>query len=252
MCNVQAIQRAFSVLRDMAGNGGSATVGEVARATGLPKSTVSRLMAALADVGVVERLAGAGEYAIGPGLAALTGNVSVIGAVRKVLRPYLLDLAHLTGEAAGMAVPDGPSNAVYTDHVESPKAVVTRDWTGTRFPYHTVAAGYAIVATWTDGEIAAYAKRGLERRTASTETTLPGLMRRVTDARNLGYAWTINDFSEEINGVAAPIIDGEGRAIAAISVYGPSFRFPEDGDADRIGILVREHAEAASRNLRGG
>ncbi len=252
VCNVQAIQRSFSVLREMAAIGGQSTVGQVARATGLPKSTVSRLMAALEEVGVVERLDGAaGTYAIGPGLAALSGNVSVIGAVRQLLRPHLLDLTQATGEAAGVAVSDGPTNTLYSDHVESPRAVVTRDWSGARFPYHTVAAGFAILGTWTDEEIAAYVDRGLEKFTPATETTLFGVMKRVRSSRSDGYVWTLKDFSDEINGVAAPILDGTGKAIAAISIYGPSFRFPGDQDRDKIGALVREHAAAASRNLQG-
>lgn len=236
----------------MAGLGGTAGVGEIARATGLPKSTVSRLLSALEGEGVVERRETAGNYAIGTGLTAIAGNVSMLGAVRETVRPYLRDLVERTGEAAGFAVPDGRSDMLYTDHIESPRPVVTRDWTGERFPYHTVAAGYAMLATWTDSEIGRFVRAGLESFTSSTETTRTGILQRVRAARRDGYAWTFQDFSEEINGVAAPIVDATGRALGALSVYGPSYRFPGTGRSDEIGGLLRSTADAASRLVRGG
>ncbi len=248
---MQAIERVFAVLRAMAGLGGTAAVGEIARATGLPKSTVSRLLSALEGEGVVERFENVGSYAIGAGLAALTGNVSMVGAIRETVRPYLRDLVEHTGEAAGLAVPDGPMHMLYTDHIESPRPVVTRDWTGERFPYHTVAAGYAILATWTDAEIGRFARAGLESYTPATETTKNGILRRVRVVRRDGYAWTFQDFSEEINGVAAPIVDPTGRAVGALSVYGPSYRFPGAGHETEIGLALRDAADAASRLLRG-
>ncbi len=248
---MQAIERVFAVLRAIAGLGGAAAVGEIARTTGLPKSTVSRLLSALEEEGVVERLETAGSYSIGAGLAAIAGNVSMLGAVRETVRPYLRDLVERTGEAAAFAVPDGPMNMLYTDHIESPRPVVTRDWTGERFPYHTVAAGYAILATWTDAEIGRFVKAGLESFTPTTETTKTGILQRARAARRDGYAWTFQDFSVEINGVAAPILDAAGRAVGALSVYGPSYRFPGSGRETEIGLMLRDAAEAATRLVQG-
>lgn len=246
---MQSISRTFAILRSLADHGGSAQVGEVASSTGLPKSTVSRLLVALAAEGMVERLDDSGRYGIGPGLAALAGNVSMVGTIREVCRPYLRDLVEQTGEAAGLSVPDGPHASMYVDHVESPGDVLTRDWTGSRFPYHTVAGGYALMATWSDERIGEYAADGLEAFTESTETTLAGVRRRVGEARRRGWVWTMGDFSTDINGVGSAVVDATGQAVAAISVYGPAYRFPDDGD--RAGELVLAAAQAVSRRLRG-
>lgn len=243
---MQAIERVFAILRALAG--GDASVGDVSATTGLPKSTVSRLLAALEAEGAVDRIGDDGRYAIGPGLAVLTGHFSMVGAVRELARPYLRDLMEETGEAAGMGVPDGPRNVLYTDFVDTQRPIGTRDWSGTRFPYHTVAAGYALLATWTDAEIVEYAAAGLDTYTGATADTLVKLRRRISQVRRNGYAWTFQDFSEEINGVGAAVVFG-GRAVAAISVYGPAYRFPGDDDADRIGRRVAVMAENLSRAL---
>jgi DNA-binding IclR family transcriptional regulator len=229
---------------------GQAQVGEVAAATGLAKSTVSRLLAALEEEGLVERVGSGGRFAIGPGLAALAGDVSVVGAVRELCRPHLRDLVDITGEAAGLVEPDGARRVLYTDQVDGPGPVLTRDWTGSQFPYHTVAGGYAILATWADDRIEAYAERGLERLTPTTATTLDELMTKVEVARQAGYAWTFGDFSEDIHGVAAAVIGKDGRAVAALSVYGPAYRFPGEGDAAAIGRRVLDAAAMVGRRLR--
>jgi DNA-binding IclR family transcriptional regulator len=127
--------------------------------------------------------------------------------------------------------------------------VLTRDWTGSRFPYHTVAGGYALMSTWSDQRIGEYAADGLEAFTEATETTLAGVRRRVAEARRLGWVWTIGDFSIDINGVGSAVVDANGVAVAAISVYGPAYRFPDD--RDRVGALVLAAALAVSRRLRG-
>jgi len=246
---VQTVERTFAVLRALAAANGSAGVSHVARETGLAKSTVSRLLTSLEEIGVLERLDVAGNYAIGPGLAALTGGVTPAGSLREVTRPHLRDLVDEVGESAGLTVADG-NTALYIDHVGADGAIQTRDWTGMRFPYHTVAGGHAMMMTWSDGEVEQYAARGLNAFTAATVTTCKELLSRVRRARRLGFAWTLQDFDDEINGVAAPIRDGGGRAMGAITVYGPSFRFPPSGADAVIGERVVEAAEMVEARYR--
>jgi DNA-binding IclR family transcriptional regulator len=236
---LQAIERAFSVLYALRSADGSAGVSSVARTTGLPKSTVSRLLSSLEEVGVIERVDPGGTYAIGPGLVTLAGGASSVVTLREVARPHLRALAEDLGESAGLTVPDGPS-ALYVDHVAFDSSVRTRDWTGMRFPYHTVAGGLAMLTTWSETSIAKLADRGLEAYSDKTITTKKGLESRLTQSRRDGYAWTIGDFEIEINGVAAPVRNNNGYAVGAVSVYGPSYRFPGKRDPDKIGQAVRK------------
>lgn len=236
---MQAIERAFSVLHALRSADGSAGVSSVARTTGLPKSTVSRLLSSLEEVGVVERVDPAGTYAIGPGLVTLAGGASSVVTLREVARPHLRDLAEDLAESAGLTVPDGPS-ALYVDHVAFDSSVRTRDWTGMRFPYHTVAGGLAMLTTWPEASIDKLVERGLEAFSDKTVTTKTALESRLTRGRRDGYVWTLGDFDIEINGVAAPVRNNDGYAVGAVSVYGPSYRFPGGRDPDEIGQAVRE------------
>jgi DNA-binding IclR family transcriptional regulator len=62
MSTVQSVERAFEVLRSL--SAGPAGVSEIAERTDLPKSTVSRLLSTLVDVGAVERRDEPGEYGL--------------------------------------------------------------------------------------------------------------------------------------------------------------------------------------------
>ena len=103
---MQSIERAFSVLRALAASSDSTGVSEVARATGLPKSTTSRILASLEELGVVDRVSEDGRYAIGAGLATLTADVMPAGSLRELCRPYLIELAEQSGEGTGLAIDD--------------------------------------------------------------------------------------------------------------------------------------------------
>ncbi len=246
---MQTIERAFAVLRALAAADGSAGVSHVARQTGLPKSTVSRLLAGLEAIGVLERLDAAGNYAIGPGLATITAKATPAGSLRELSRPYLRDLVDEVGESAGLTVPDG-NTALYIDHVGAEGAVQTRDWTGMRFPFHTVAGGHAMLMTWSDDEINGYSKAGLDAFTSATATTAKELLARIRKARRHGYAWTMGDFDDDINGVAAPVRDADGRAMGAVTVYGPSYRFPAEGEEATVGERIVAVAQLIEARFR--
>jgi DNA-binding IclR family transcriptional regulator len=204
---VQSIERTFSVLRAVSAGGGSVGgsvgVSEVSRATGLAKSTCSRILASLDDLGIVERIDDAGRFVIGAGLISLAGSGTSPSSLRELARPELLDLADRLGECAGLAVPDG-RDGLYVDQVPGPGHVQVTDWTGHRFPLHTIAAGQALMGGWSDTDVAAYAADGLDEFTPHTVTTLVGLRQRVGEVRRTGVAWTIGEFSEEISGWRQP------------------------------------------------
>ena len=238
------------MLRALAGRDGAVGVSDVARTTGLAKSTCSRILASLDNLGIVERVDEAGRYVIGSGLRALASSGAAAGSLRDLARPYLRELAGRLGESVSLGVMDG-GEGLYVLQVAAPGPVQVTDWTGRRFPLHTIAAGQAFMASWTDEQVAEYAADGLAGFTDRTVTTLVGLRQKVGKVRRTGVAWTVGEFSEEITGVAAPVRDADGEPVASVSVYGPGWRFPGDGDVSEIERLVRETAERVGGLLAG-
>jgi len=220
---MQAIDRAFTVLRAVASRPGTSTLADVTKAAELPKSTVLRLLLALEAQGAVQTLGG--RYAIGPGLAVLSHQTNPASALKELARPHLAALVEEVQENAALAIADG-SSALYVDTAMTDSSVTVQDWTDERLPFHASAAGLALMSTWDDSQLVAYAGDGLNAFTDSTIVTLEGLRERMAAIRVDGVAWTMHEFSDDVNGVGAPILDADGNAIGAINIYGPDYRFP--------------------------
>lgn len=238
MSTVQSIERAFVVLRAL--SGGPAGVTDIADRVGLPKSTVSRMLSTLEELGAVEQISAGGDYRIGWTMLELAASARPGRSLISVARPHLVELNRRTGESAGLSIPDG-LEMLYLDQVNPDAELQVRDWTGQRIPMHAVPSGQVVLAS--DEAIATQVMAApMQRFTSHTLTTAASLRRRLADVRDAGYALAIEEFADGLNSIAAPVRNAEGRVVAALHVYGPADRVPGDRPVDELGALVREAA----------
>ncbi len=239
MSTVQSVERAFAVLRCL--SGGPAGVTDVADRVNLPKSTVSRMLSTLEELGMVEQMEPGGSYRIGGGMVEIAAAVLPGRTLIAAVRPHLHTLVKATGEAAGLSIADG-FDILYLDQVDSDNQVQVRDWTGERLRAHTVSSGQVLLAF---GAIDAdsYLDQPLERAASGTLTDAAAIRRRCAEVAAKGYAWAFEEFLDGLNSVAAPIRDRAGRVVGAIHAHGPAYRFPGDVDADEVGQLVAATAD---------
>ncbi len=250
MSGVQAVERAFAVLRAIAAEDGRAGVSAVARHARLPKSTVARLLGTLEDVGAVERLEGGGDYRIGSGLRALAGDGHAGLRLVDLARPYLRELVAELDEDAGLAIPDG-DGVLFVDQCQSSHPVQVQDWTGERFPMHTTAAGFVLLAEWPADAVDRYLEGELAAFTPRTLVDGAAIRARLDAVRAQGYAWTEGEWAADINGVGAVVRGADGRPVGAINLYGPGYRFPGAADPAALGRLVTDAAARVAAQLSG-
>jgi DNA-binding IclR family transcriptional regulator len=246
MSSVQSVERAFSVLRCLAG--GPAGVSDIAERAALPKSTVSRLLSTLQTLGAVEQVSAGGDYRVGAMLVDLASAALPSRSLVDVGRPYVQELAAALDEAAGLSVLDGDS-VVYLDSTESTRAVQLKDWTGERLPLHVVSSGLVLLAHAPPGVAERYLRRPLERFTPRTVVDAAKLRKRLAAIRKRPVEWVLAEFSEEVNSVAAPVCGANGSVVAAVHAHGPSYRFPPPGEAEEIGAIVAAVAGKISARL---
>jgi DNA-binding IclR family transcriptional regulator len=161
-----------------------------------------------------------------------------------LVRPHLAELSRLTGEAAGISIPDG-DDMLYLDQLTPDSELQVRDWTGHRIPMYAVPSGHVVLAS--DPVVAQRVAAGqLTAFTPHTITDGATLLQRLQLVRRDGYAWALEEFATGLNSVAAPLRTAEGRVVAALHVYGPASRFPGDRGAGALGDVVK----AAADNIR--
>ena len=136
---VAAVERATSVL-DALADGGELGTNELARRTSLHPSSVSRLLATLADAGLVEHVADTGRYRLGLRLVDLGNAVLARLDLREIARPHLRALVAATGETATLSAPGDP-DAITVDFVQSASSVQSVARVGRPSVAHATAAG---------------------------------------------------------------------------------------------------------------
>lgn len=240
MAHVESVARAIKIIEVLAMS--PAGLSECARRVGLPKSTVARILSTLEETEAVERAEDGRMYRLGPMVQRLSAAAGGPAQLAAFARPYLDELTELTGEAAGISIPDG-YRVHYIDQTESTHPVQVRDWTGELIPMHLVPSGLVIMAHWPDEQTDRYLHRDLERTTVHSVTDPESIRARLAGIRETGFAWVFEEFVDGINSVAAPVFENE-TITAAMHVHGPAYRFPGPGDEERVGKAV---ADAARR-----
>ncbi len=242
MSTVQSVERAFSVLRSLAS--GPAGVSEIAERSALPKSTVSRLLSTLEELGAVEQVTAGGEYRIGWTMLELSAAARPGRPLISLARPHIAELSRITGEAAGLSIPD-ETDMLYLDQLTPDSELQSRDWTGHRIPMHAVPSGHVVLAF--DAAVAERVMAApMKALTANTLTTVASLRKRLASVRRTGYAWAFGEFVPEMNSVAAGVRASDGRVLAVLHVHGPISRFPGERDTAELGLLLKTTAD----NLR--
>lgn len=246
MAGVQSIERAFGILRAL--SLGPAGVTTLSERTGLPKSTVSRLLSSLElERAVTQNDDGA--YDLGEGIVELGSGLRGGQSAIEIARPHMLELMELTGEAVGLNRFDGMTIRTLLQVDDPESSVVVRDWTDEATPAHAVPAGLAILAYSSRAVQNAFLERELESYTDKTMIDPEQIRGRLAGIRDDGYAWVFEEFTDDINSVAAPITDRNGRTSMALHVHGPAFRFPKSLDLDELGTRVAATAQRIEAQL---
>jgi len=247
--NSSSLRRALSVLRFIAENDSGRPLGlaELAMGTGLPKSTLKRLVVPLVDEGLLQQSADNGAYSLGAFTAYLGGQYLERLDLRTLGRPVLEGLTADTSETAHLVIRDG-FEVVYIDKVDSPNPVRMYSRIGNRLPMYCTATGKAILSQLPTHVLDELAEGGLPRLTPTTLTNVADLRRAVDKARANRYAVDNGENEIGIRCAGAAILDQSGRPVGALSVSAPDVRVSDTRLAE-LGELVGVAAAALSHRL---
>jgi DNA-binding IclR family transcriptional regulator len=239
------VHRAFALLQLVVAAGDTVGVRELARRANLSRSTTSRMLGILGELGMVERTPDGGARP-GAGLATLTHRVDRSPAVlRERLRSLVTELQREYGEnaAAGIDVGEG---FLYLVSARVPAAVQVADPVDLTYPYHLVAPGLVCMAWWTPERLDVYLAEPLVSATEHSVTDPLAVRRRIAQIRSDRFAWTDQELDREVNGLAVPVLDEAGELLAVATLYGPSYRFSERLQPGLGGGLAARTAERAA------
>lgn len=243
METAQTVLRALALLEAVA-EGVHDLEGLSAR-VGLSRSTAHRLLTTLVRAGYLRHSPREG-YHLGPKLIELGFRAHARLHLPSLARLYLEQLSEATRETVHLGVLDG-TQVVYIDKVPGKRELQMASYIGARVPAQCTALGKALVSTLPREEwLRAFVPglRWIEHTIAETDRFLEEIER----VAQQGYALGLEENERGIRCVAAPVRDGTGRGVAAISISSAVI-YMTDERIQELVPLVQATARQISREL---
>ncbi|MGC8475479.1 MAG: IclR family transcriptional regulator [Acetobacteraceae bacterium] len=218
---------------------------EIARRTGLPKSTAHRLAASLRAAGLLDQDAEGERYRLGLKLYALGSTVLANMELHREARPFVDALARLSGQTVHLAVFDG-HHAVVVQHADAGAEGGLPGGFIETAPAHSTGVGKALLAFQPAAAVSRVIEAGLPRFTQATLTDPAALRAALAEIRARGFATDTEEHRPGLACVAAPIRDHAGRVVAAISASGPVWRFPAERREAMVAAVRHSAAEISA------
>ncbi|WP_194409591.1 IclR family transcriptional regulator [Microbacterium cremeum] len=232
---VSVLDRIVAILDAVKASEGSLSVTDLAQQTGLPKSTVSRLVAELAAQRYLERTQEG--VTLGMRLFELGARASLPRRLIGAAAPVIRQLREMTGERVGLWVHQGTDMVSVAAVAGRLPMLPTR--AGMRTPALTTASGKAYLAFCSDPGV-------VDRVSASlADADADHFRDELLHVRSAVVATDMEDSYPGILAVASPVLSGDRVVVGAISVAGPSGGM----DPDRIAPLVRAAGTNVTRRL---
>ncbi len=220
---VAAVERALSILEAFAEADDMLTLAELAKRTGLYKSTILRLSKSLEGHGYLLRTAD-GNYRLGAKLFYLGSLYQRHFRTADVVVPILRDVVQQVHEGASFYVRDRDKR-VCLHRVDASRAVRDSIREGDPLPLKVGAAGHVLCAFSNE--------RGA----------------RYDEVRKKMYAASFGERDPETAAVACPVFGSQQKLIGALSISGPRYRI--EAELERLLPPLLKYGRELTRVLGG-
>lgn len=212
------VSRVVQILSVFERSAGRLTLGQVTVKSGLPRSSVHRILQQLVEARWLQR--DDAEYSLGIRMFELGSRVVEKARVSDIARPLIHELCNVTKHVIHLGLLD-EFDVVYLEKIGGAFAGTLPSRVGGRFPAHTAAVGKALLAYSPRSVIDSHLGNGLVRRTSASIVEPEQFEAEMRRIRERGYATESSEAVVGVACVAAPILE-DGYATAAVSVCGPA------------------------------
>ncbi len=219
-----SLERGLRLLEAIAFGGGSLSLAEAARRTGLNRSTAHHLLQTLVGLDYLRQDAQTRAYQLSTRPYLLTERTWSPEQIARVAQPLLAELSRRSGEGSSLAVyRDGAVTIVAKQEHDGPVRVVQD--IGAQRPLHCTAVAKAILPWLPPAELAGLlARLRFERYTRKTIGTRAALEAELRRIRSAGYAIDDEEHQEGIRCIAMPVFGHAGQVLGSMCVVGPKAR----------------------------
>ena len=236
---VLSLARGLRVIESFDGRKEGITIADAARSTGLSRAAVRRLLITLELLGYAE--ARGRNYRLRSRVLSLGYSFISSTSLAMAAQPVLDHISETIHESSSISVLDG-DDIVYIARSSVHRLISVDLSIGSRLPAYCTSMGRVLLAGLSDAELAEYLERIRPRaytaRTVTGKTQLKEIILRV---RKDGYALADEELELGLHSVSVPIVNSQGRTVAAINIGAPAQRVSRK-QLDRFLRLLHEAA----------
>lgn len=225
--NVKSIEKAFNILLCFDWDSKELSLTEISKKMNMAKSTASRLINTMVDMGFLSRNDESGKYNLGNKVYYLGQLAKETLDLRKIALPSLEELTKLTRETSHIYIYQGMERTCF-EQIESPQEVKQSVRTGSIEPLWQGATGKAILA-FLDEQIWSKAYNEMKKHPYDQKYADKNVFfEELKTIRGLGYSVRGKSPEDSVGCIAVPIFDISRRVSGSLGISTPAYRFPED------------------------
>lgn len=245
---IASVQHALNILNLFGTSHPEMGNSEIANVLNMDPGTVAGLIYTLKFNNYLDQNPSNRKYRLGLKLAERAAVLLDQIDLRKTAAPFLEELRSWSGESANLAIRDHQEVA-YIERLFGSHSLGIRSEIGKRAPLHSTALGKAILANLKPQETQTIlSDYKFFPVTQNTIIEINGFIQELERIRKLGFA--LDNEENEIGGrcLAAPILNENGIAVAAISISFPIQRLPPE-KIPEYGEKIKTAALEISRRI---
>jgi DNA-binding IclR family transcriptional regulator len=239
---VAAVDRSADLLLRVLESEEPVALTDLASASGIPKSTASRLLGALERRGLVEQDGRRGRLRPGPAILRVAERGMLERNVVELAGDSLDALSEASGETINLAVP-ARAGVEHVAQIESTHFLGAGQWLGRAVEYHCSANGKVFLAFGR----APLPKPPLRSYTEHTLSDPERLNAELEWVRRDGFASAVDELELGLAAVATPVRGERGDVVAALSISGPTLRMTPERIRELKGVLIDQGLALSAR-----
>jgi DNA-binding IclR family transcriptional regulator len=244
---VKSAQRVTALLEYVAHNPPGLSYSELLVSSDLPKSSLHALLTTLVHDELLRYDAVSKRYTLGSRLFAMASAYTQQFQIAPAAWPYMTTIRDALNETVQLAVLDG-SMVVYLAKVEARRPLQLASSVGSRLPAYATGIGQALLATLDDSALKNHLPATFTAYTKTTLTSRESLQQKLREARRIGYATDLGEYSVDTRCVAVPVLGSALAAVGALSISVSASRFDEPLK-NLIVPVLQHHAYALAHTL---
>ena len=244
---IQSLERGLLVLRAFDRDHPSMTVSQAAKRTGLTRGTAQRFLRTLNDLGYVDF--DGKNFQLRPRVLNLGFAYLESHDVWETVEPFVKEVVRQLNESCTVGVLDSP-DVIYVCRVQARRMVNAVLTVGSRIPANASSLGQTLLAYLDPEELDQYfATQTLTAPTPNTVTDPDKLRKILHQIRLNGWALGDQEYEVGVRSISVPLIDRQGKVIAAMMVVAPASRATKPQLIKSFLPVLQEQAERASEAL---